>query len=116
MRAAWLYGASKGGLITMTKVLAVELARFGIRVNALAPGAVDTPLVRAMHSPETRAAWLDAAPQRRYGAPSEIASAVSFLLDPAKSGFITGETICIDGGFTIAGMRSKPSASEAPGS
>ena len=100
------YGASKGGMITMTKVMAVELAPLGIRVNAIAPGAIETPLLLATHTPQTRAAWIDAAPQRRYGTPAEVASAALFLLDPQQSGFITGETICVDGGFTIAGMAS----------
>ena len=100
------YGASKGGMITMTKVMAVELAPLGIRVNAIAPGAIETPLLLATHTPQTRAAWIEAAPQRRYGTPAEVASAALFLLDPQQSGFITGETICVDGGFTIAGMAS----------
>ena len=51
------YGASKGGVITMTQVMAVELARDGIRVNAVAPGPVDTAMVRALHRPERRAAF-----------------------------------------------------------
>jgi NAD(P)-dependent dehydrogenase (short-subunit alcohol dehydrogenase family) len=100
------YGASKGGVITMTMVMALELAPLGIRVNAVAPGAIETPLVREMHTPQMRAAWLNAAPQRRYGTPAEIASAALFLLDPTKSGFVTGQTICVDGGFSIAGMMS----------
>jgi NAD(P)-dependent dehydrogenase (short-subunit alcohol dehydrogenase family) len=87
-------------------VMAIELARLGIRVNAIAPGAIATPLVQAMHTPEMRAAWMNAAPQRRYGTPAEIASAAIFLLDSSKSGFLTGQTICVDGGFTIAGMMS----------
>jgi NAD(P)-dependent dehydrogenase (short-subunit alcohol dehydrogenase family) len=100
------YGASKGGMITMTQVMAIEFARLGIRVNAIAPGAIATPLVEAMHTPEMRQAWMNAAPQRRYGTPAEIASAAIFLLDASKSGFMTGQTICVDGGFTIAGMMS----------
>jgi NAD(P)-dependent dehydrogenase (short-subunit alcohol dehydrogenase family) len=98
------YGASKGGVIVMTKVMAVELAPLGIRVNAIAPGPVDTPLVQAMHTSAARTAWTDAVPQRRYGTPAEIAGAAIFLLDPRKSGFVTGQTLCIDGGFTAAGI------------
>ena len=98
------YGASKGGVIVMTKVMAVELAPLGIRVNAIAPGPVDTPLVEAMHTSAARTAWTDAVPQRRYGTPAEIAGAAIFLLDPRKSGFVTGQTLCVDGGFTAAGI------------
>ena len=98
------YGASKGGVITMTQVMAVELASRGIRVNAIAPGPIETPLVREVHTDQIRAEWLSRVPQRRYGQPSEIASAALFLLDHAHSGFITGQTICVDGGFTAAGV------------
>lgn len=102
------YGASKGGVITMTQVMAVELASMGIRVNAIAPGPVETPLVREIHTEQVRAGWLNVVPQGRYGTPSEIASAAIFLLDPAKSSFVTGQTICVDGGFTAAGLVGNP--------
>lgn len=101
------YGASKGGVITMTKVMSVELAAFGIRVNAIAPGPVETPLVREVHTEEVRAEWLATVPLRRYAEPSEIAGAAIFLLDPAQSGFVTGQTICVDGGFTAAGLMGR---------
>ena len=100
------YGASKGAVITMTKVMAVELAHLGIRVNAIAPGPIETPLVQEIHTPEVRTAWMTTVPQRRYGAPAEIAGAAIFLLDPRKSSYVTGQTICVDGGFTIAGIMS----------
>ena len=92
--------------ITMTKVMAVELAPLGIRVNAIAPGPIETPLVQQMHTPEVRAAWMATVPQRRYGSPADIAGAAIFLLDDRKSSFVTGQTICVDGGFTIAGIIS----------
>ncbi len=98
------YGASKGGVITMTQVMAVELAPMGIRVNAIAPGPIETPLVREMHTDKVRAEWMRTVPQRRYGQPSEIAGAAIFLLDDARSSFVTGQTICVDGGFTAAGL------------
>ena len=98
------YGASKGGMITMTQVMAVELASLGVRVNAIAPGPIETPLVREVHTDQIRAEWIARVPQRRYGKPSEIASAALFLLDPMHSGFITGQTVCVDGGFTAAGL------------
>ncbi|EIM29916.1 SDR family NAD(P)-dependent oxidoreductase [Microvirga lotononidis] len=98
------YGASKGGVITMTKVMAVELASLGIRVNAIAPGPIETPLVQDVHTPEVRSAWMSTVPQRRYGQPNEIAGTAVFLLDNLKSSYITGQTICVDGGFSIAGI------------
>jgi NAD(P)-dependent dehydrogenase (short-subunit alcohol dehydrogenase family) len=97
----------------MTMVMALELAPLGIRVNAIAPGAIDTPLVKAVHTPQAREAWIGATPQRRYGTPAEIASMAIFLLDQDRSGFVTGQTICVDGGFTISGMRTASKTSEA---
>jgi NAD(P)-dependent dehydrogenase (short-subunit alcohol dehydrogenase family) len=98
------YGASKGGVITMTQVMAVELAGQGVRVNAIAPGPIETPLVRAMHTVEARADWTRAVPQHRYGTPEEVSGAALFLLDEARSSFVTGQTICVDGGFMAAGV------------
>ncbi len=100
------YGSSKGGVINMTQVLAVELAAHGIRVNAISPGPIDTPMVAAVHTPEARAGWLATIPQRRYGQPAEIASAALFLLDGSQSGYITGQTLAVDGGFTTAGIMT----------
>jgi NAD(P)-dependent dehydrogenase (short-subunit alcohol dehydrogenase family) len=107
------YGASKGGVITMTQVMAVELASAGIRVNAIAPGPIETPLVRDIHTEDIRAEWLTTVPQGRYGTPSEIASAAIFLLDDAKSSFVTGQTLCVDGGFTAAGLMGRTRGSRA---
>jgi NAD(P)-dependent dehydrogenase (short-subunit alcohol dehydrogenase family) len=98
------YGASKGGVVIMTKVMAVEFAPLGIRVNAIAPGPIETPMVTAMHGDADRAVWLERVPQRRYGTPSEIANAALFLLDAGKSGYMTGQTICVDGGLSAAGI------------
>jgi NAD(P)-dependent dehydrogenase (short-subunit alcohol dehydrogenase family) len=97
------YGASKGGVITLTQVMACELAPENIRVNAIAPGPVETPLVQAMQSEADRAAWLREVPQRRYASPDEIAGAASFLMDNTKAGFITGHVLNVDGGFGAAG-------------
>lgn len=103
------YGSAKGGVIAMTKVMAVELAEFGITVNALAPGAIETELVKRMHDAETRRAYLSSIPMDRYGTPEEVASAAVFLAS-TESGYITGHTLTIDGGFVAAGVmkRSTP--------
>ena len=98
------YGASKGALVTLTKVMAVELAEFDIRVNAIAPGPVETPLVAQMHTSEARANWNRTVPMNRYGTPDEIAGAVAFLLDPDFSSYLTGQTIAVDGGFMAGGV------------
>lgn len=98
------YGASKGAVITLTQVMAVELARFGVRVNAVAPGPVDTPLVQAVHTPAIRRAYRQYVPMRRYGAPDEIAGAVLFLLDDSLSSYVTGEVLAADGGYRAAGL------------
>ena len=97
------YGASKGGVITLTQMMACELAPENIRVNAIAPGPVETPLVRAMQSEANRAAWLREVPQRRYASPDEVAGAAVFLLDDSKASFITGHVLNVDGGFAAAG-------------
>ena len=98
------YGASKAGVVLMTKVMAVELATHGVRVNAIAPGPIETPMVRDMHSAASRAEWTSRVPQRRYGAPEDLAGAALFLLDPRRSGYITGQVLAVDGGFTAAGL------------
>jgi NAD(P)-dependent dehydrogenase (short-subunit alcohol dehydrogenase family) len=98
------YGASKGAVVTLTQVLANDLARYGIRVNAVAPGPVDTPMVKAMHVDQDRALWAQYIPMRRYGDPREIASVIEFLLDGTRSSFMTGEIVAVDGGFRGAGV------------
>lgn len=98
------YGASKGGVITMTRVMAVELAEYGIRVNVVAPGPVETPLVAEVHTPEVRKLYRQTIPQRRYGTPEEMGLAIAFLLDEARSAYITGQVLGVDGGFLAAGL------------
>jgi NAD(P)-dependent dehydrogenase (short-subunit alcohol dehydrogenase family) len=98
------YGASKGAVVTMTQVMAVELAPDNIRVNAIAPGPVETAMVRAMHTSEARQNWLTRVPQRRYGEPQEIARAAAFLLDEEQSSYVTGHVLAVDGGFLAGGL------------
>jgi 3-oxoacyl-[acyl-carrier protein] reductase len=97
------YGASKAGVILLTRVMAVELAPLGIRVNAVAPGPVDTDQSRATHTPATREAYYDRIPVRRYGQREEIAAAVVFLAS-RESSFVTGHVLNVDGGFNAAGL------------
>jgi NAD(P)-dependent dehydrogenase (short-subunit alcohol dehydrogenase family) len=104
------YGATKAGVIVATQVMAVELAAAGIRVNAIAPGPIETPLIRDLQSDEARAVWMRAVPQHRYGSPTEVAEAAMFLLDDSRSSFVTGQTICVDGGFTAAGVHGAATA------
>jgi NAD(P)-dependent dehydrogenase (short-subunit alcohol dehydrogenase family) len=98
------YGASKGAVVVLTQVLANDLARYGIRVNAVAPGPVNTPMVKAMHVDTDRALWARHLPMRRYAEPAEIANVIEFLLDGTKSSYMTGEIVAVDGGFNSAGI------------
>ncbi|WP_425043474.1 SDR family NAD(P)-dependent oxidoreductase [Primorskyibacter sp. S87] len=97
------YGTSKAALAQLTLQQAVELGELGIRVNAVAPGPVDTKLALAVHTPEIRAAYHDALPLNRYGSEKEIAAAVLFLLNDEAS-FVTGQILAADGGFQATGI------------
>ena len=103
-RGRTAYGASKGAIVNMTSVMAVELAAANIRVNAIAPGPIETDMARAVHSAEVRAEWRARVPLGRYGTPEEIAEAALFLLDVRRASYITGQVLAVDGGFTIAGL------------
>jgi meso-butanediol dehydrogenase/(S,S)-butanediol dehydrogenase/diacetyl reductase len=97
------YGTSKAAIIHLTKQQAVELGNMGIRVNAIAPGPVDTDMAKKVHSAEIRADYADAIPLARYGTPEEIAAGVGFLCSPAAS-YINGQVLAVDGGFDAAGI------------
>jgi NAD(P)-dependent dehydrogenase (short-subunit alcohol dehydrogenase family) len=94
------YMASKGAVHMLTKALAVEWAKSGVRVNALAPGYISTDMTLKMRErPELFNVWLEMTPMGRLGETSEVAAAVLYLASPA-SGYVTGAILSIDGGYT----------------
>lgn len=97
------YGTSKAGLAHLTKQQAIELGELGIRVNAVAPGPVDTAMAKAVHSPEIRAAYHDAVPLGRYGLESELAEVIVFLCSD-RAAYVTGQVLAVDGGFDATGI------------
>lgn len=104
------YGASKGAVCVLTQVLANDLARYGIRVNAVAPGPVETPMIKALHTDADRSLYANFIPMQRYGAPDEIASVIAFLLDGTSASYVTGEIVAVDGGFRGTGVMLKNGA------
>lgn len=103
---AWLgnrgqsnYSASKAGVIALTRVLALELGRYNVCVNAVAPGLINTPLTKKL-SQEVLRKLIEAQPTRAMGEPEDVANVVSFLASE-KTNFITGQTIYVDGGKSI---------------
>jgi len=97
------YGAAKAGVVQMTKTLAVAWASRGLRVNAVAPGIIETNMTAPMLPFESiTAPIIERTPMRRLGTPADVAPVVLFLASPA-AGFITGQTICVDGGFSVQG-------------
>lgn len=103
---AWLgnfgqsnYSAAKAGLISLTRVLALELARSNVTVNAVAPGLIDTPMTKGLPA-EVYERLVNMQPSRKAGTPEDIAATVEFLAGD-EAGFITGQVIHVDGGRSI---------------
>ena len=93
------YGISKAAVHHLTRSLAAEWSRYGVRVNAIAPGYVKTEIASTEYK-EYRRYWKDEVPMQRYGSPDEIAPAALYLASDASS-FMTGEVMVIDGGYTL---------------
>ncbi len=103
---AWLgnrgqsnYSASKAGVVALTRVLALELGKYQVSVNTVAPGLIDTPLTQKLE-PAVLQKLIDAQPSKSMGSPNDVANTVAFLVSPATQ-FITGQTIYVDGGKSI---------------
>lgn len=97
------YGVSKAAVGGITRHLAIEWAAYGIRVNAVAPGAVETKLRAEMfsHKPELRQEALDKVPMKRFGTSEDMAGAIAYLASPAAA-YVTGQVLVVDGGLTAA--------------
>jgi NAD(P)-dependent dehydrogenase (short-subunit alcohol dehydrogenase family) len=97
------YGTSKGALIQMTRMLAIEWAAHGIRVNSIAPGTVETPSRAEFFAanPVTREAMIRRVPVGRFAVPEEVSAMVRYLASPAAA-YVTGQTLILDGGLTAA--------------
>ncbi|MBM1817993.1 glucose 1-dehydrogenase [Sulfitobacter pseudonitzschiae] len=97
------YGTSKAAMIGLTRQIALELAPHGVTANAVAPGAIVTPLTRDNYTEETAATLLPMIPARRMGEAADIAAAVAYLASP-DAGYVNGEILVVDGGYVAGGM------------
>ena len=112
------YGSSKAALIAMTGQFAIEVAARGVTVNAIAPGFVDTPMIRTLHGSSKANTYLDGCPMHRFCSPQEVSAAVVFFCSEQAS-FITGQTLGVDGGYLASGLFMPrlfdiPAATPAP--
>ena len=97
------YGTSKAALIHLTKQYAAELGNYGVRVNTVCPGPVETEMAKLVHSVAIRSDYLDTIPLGRYGSPQEMAQTVGFLCSDQAS-YINGQFLAVDGGFDASGV------------
>jgi NAD(P)-dependent dehydrogenase (short-subunit alcohol dehydrogenase family) len=98
------YSASKGALDAMIRAVALEVAGSGIRINNVNPGIIDTPMLRRFVDDETAKPWITYSPMKRLGKPEDVGD-VAVWLCTNEAGFVTGQSILVDGGFAISGMR-----------
>lgn len=96
------YAATKAGLLAMMRVMAVEEGPRGIRVNAISPGVILTPMAEAVLDADLSERLAGHTPLRRNGRPQDVVSTVRWLMSP-EAAFVTGQTVTVDGGFTIGG-------------
>ena len=96
------YAAAKGAIESLTKTLALELAPAGVTVNAVAPGATDTPMNEKAYTPEVRRTYEERIPVHRIGTAEDVAGVVLFLASDAAR-YVTGQELVVDGGLTING-------------
>jgi 3-oxoacyl-[acyl-carrier protein] reductase len=111
--AVSFYVTAKAGVVGLTKTLALELGRFGITVNAIAPGATDTAINRRAYTPEVRQTYEERIPLARIADPAEIADAAVFLASDAAR-YVTGHELLVDGGLVLNGTVGHARDSDTP--